>query len=124
MAVNASYRDFIVEQVEQVTDLPIRTNRMFSGVGVYAGESFFAIIMGETLYFKVGDSNRSDYEDAGMDAFRPYKNQDIATSYYEVPAEVLDDTDVLKEWVAKSITVAENAKQPKPRKAKAAKAAK
>jgi len=38
---------------------------MCSGIGLYAEEVFFGIVAADTLFFKVDDSNRRDYEAAG-----------------------------------------------------------
>src|SRR5437868_7009537 len=43
MAVSDSFRVFVLEQLEQTTR-DIRAKRMFGGVGIYAGEDFFALI--------------------------------------------------------------------------------
>jgi DNA transformation protein len=107
MSVNASYRDYVTDQLEQACDLPIHTKRMFGGVGIYAGELFFAIIADEMLYFKVDDSNRADYEQAGMEPFAPFPDRDVIMGYYQLPEEVLDDTGELEQWVAKALVVAE-----------------
>ena len=45
---------------------------MFGGVGIYAGELFFALIADDTVYFKVDQSNRPEFEARGMGPFRPY----------------------------------------------------
>lgn len=78
---------------------------MFGCIGVYSGESFFAIIADDTLYFKVDDSNRPDYQARGMRPFRPYGNQSRIMSYYEVPGEVLEDPEKLRPWVEKALAV-------------------
>ena len=67
----------------------------------------FALISGAALYFKVDDSNRAGYEAAGSERFSPMP-------YYEVPAEVLEDEDVLREWLAAALQVARS--QPPPPK--------
>ena len=48
---------------------------MFGGVGIYAGDLFFALIDDDTLYFKVDDSNRSDFEKRDMGLFRQKKKR-------------------------------------------------
>ena len=57
------------------------------------------------------DTNRQDYESAGMDAFRPYPDKTRTMQYYEVPIEVLEDEEVLNDWAKKSIAVALQAKR-------------
>ena len=53
MSVSPSFRDYVTDQVEQTCEMPIRTNRMFGVVGIYARELFFAIIADEMMYLKV-----------------------------------------------------------------------
>jgi len=114
MAVSAGYRDFVVEQLEQVAP-PITVKSMFGEIGLYAGEYFFALIAGDQLYFKVDDSNRPDFEAAGMEPFRPY-GDDRAMKYYEVPIDVLEDVDALRAWTTKAVEVARSARKGKRRK--------
>ncbi|MFQ5572356.1 MAG: TfoX/Sxy family protein, partial [Rhodothermales bacterium] len=103
MAVSSSYRRFVIEQLEHFS--PIIARDMFGGVGLYAEGYFFALIGDDRLYFKVDDSNRLDFESAGMEPFRPYGDE-RAMSYYEVPIEVLEDVDVLPRWAEKAVAVA------------------
>lgn len=107
MAVTPGYKRFVIEQLERV--VPITAKRMFGGVGLYAREHFFALIDDDRLYFKVDDTNRPDFEAAGMEAFHPYGDERVM-QYYEVPIEVLEDVDRLNRWVEKSVEVARRAK--------------
>ncbi|MDT7786009.1 MAG: transformation protein [Gemmatimonadales bacterium] len=84
---------------------------MFGGVGVYAGEVFFALLDDDTLYFKVDDATRPEFEDRGMTPFRPYGEDGEAMHYYEVPADVLEDPEALGTWVGAAIAVAKRAKR-------------
>ena len=79
---------------------------MFGGFGIYAGDRFFALIADDTLYFKVDDSNRPDFEARGMKPFQPYGEGGEVMKYYQVPADLLDDPDALHPWAEKSIAVA------------------
>lgn len=89
---------------------------MFGGVGIYAGELFFALIAEDTLYFKVDDSNRPDFEALGMGPFLPFGDDRDKMQYYQVPADLLEDPDALRPWAEKSITVAAKKKSKRPRK--------
>ncbi len=113
MAISSGYRDFVVEQLAQHAS--ITSKSMFGGVGLYADGYFFALIADDRLYFKVDDSNRPDFEAAGMGPFRPY-DDDRAMKYYEVPVDVLEDADDLGRWVGKAVEVARQAKKGKRRK--------
>ena len=79
---------------------------LLARAGIYFDGLFFALIADDVLYFKVGDSNRSDYEAAGMEAFRPFADKPNVMSYYEVPIEVLENKDRLGEWAQKALQVA------------------
>ena len=107
MPVTADYREFVLEQLGRVT--AIDWKRMFGGVGLYADGTFFALIDDDTVYFKVDDENRADFEAAGARAFSPYGEGSSSMSYYALPVEVLEDVDALRTWTAKSIAVAQRA---------------
>ena len=112
MAVSPTFRTYVLDQLGRVaTD--IRSRGMFGGVGLYSGELFFALIDDDTLYLKVDDSNRPDFEAAGMGPFRPFGDGGEVMQYYEVPAELLDGGDQLGGWVEKAIEVARRAKRKK-----------
>jgi DNA transformation protein len=109
LSVSQQYQDYVIEQLSAIGYVTAR--KMFGGVGLYADEIFFALIANDTLYQKVDDTNRQDYESAGMDAFRPYPDKTRTMQYYEVPVEVLEDEEVLNHWAKKSIAVALQAKR-------------
>jgi DNA transformation protein len=80
---------------------------MFSGAGLYQEDVFFGLLFRDTLYFKVNDSNRPDYEARGMAQFKPYEDRPkVSFHYYEVPAEVLEDRDELVVWARRSVEAA------------------
>jgi DNA transformation protein and related proteins len=107
MAVTGSYREFVLEQLGRVT--PVSAKAMFGGVGLYAQGVFFALIAEDRLYFKVNDTTRLDFERLGMEPFRPF-GEDSAMGYYEVPADVLEDSAQLAPWMKQAIEVAVKAK--------------
>lgn len=106
MSVTASYRAFVLERLNEI--VPVRARSMFGGVGIYGDDLFFALIDDDRLYFKVDDTNRPDFEYAGMGPFRPY-DDDRVMQYYEVPVDVLEDSEKLSDWVTKAVEVARRA---------------
>jgi DNA transformation protein len=82
---------------------------MFGGIGLYAGDLFFAIVDDDTLYLKVDDTTRAEFESRGMPPFRPYEGM-TSMNYSQLPEEVLEDGDALREWTERSIAVARRAK--------------
>ena len=113
MAISESYREFVLEQLGRVT--PVTGKSMFGGVGIYAQGLFFALMAEDRLYFKVDDTTRPDFEQLGMEPFRPF-GEDSAMGYYEVPADVVEDSAQLAAWMRKAIEVAAKAKRPKTRR--------
>jgi DNA transformation protein len=110
MSVSPSFKTFALEQLGR--NVPrIRAKSMFGGVGIYAGELFFALIAEDALYFKVDDSTRGDFEARGMDPFRPYGEDGETMGYYQVPEDLLEDPDELGRWAEKAIEVARRAKK-------------
>ena len=107
MAVSESYREFVLEQLGRVT--PVTGRSMFGGVGIYAQGLFFALIAEDRLYFKVDDTTRPEFDQFGMEPFRPF-GEDSAMGYYEVPADVVEDSVCLAAWMKKAIDVAAKAR--------------
>ena len=115
MAVSQSYREFVLEQLSRVT--PVTGKSMFGGIGIYAQGLFFALVADDRLYFKVDDITRPDFEQRGMEPFRPF-GEDSAMGYYEVPVDVLEDVNQLEAWIKKAVDVAAATKSSKNKRSK------
>ena len=103
---------FILQDV--LEGIPGITSRMmFGGYGIYQDGLIFALIAYDQLYFKVGDSNRFEYEAMGSKPFTyQQKGHRKATmSYWLVPPEVMQDKDRMREWVDKSVKVSKAGKK-------------
>jgi DNA transformation protein len=106
----SAYLDYVLEQLAPVGR--IRARGMFGGFGIYCGESFFALVASDTLYFKADERNRADYLRRGKGPFMPFPEKpQRVMHYYEVPADVLEDTEELASWACKSLAVAADAKR-------------
>jgi len=113
MAVSPDYLQYVLEQLGGLARVTSR--RMFGGIGLYCDGVFFGLIDDDTLFFKVDDTNRPDYVARGMAPFRPFRDRpDQSMSYFEVPADALEDRDELTAWARKSVTAA--AAKPRPAK--------
>ena len=107
MPVSAHYIEFIHDLLADFE--PLRIKRMFGGAGVYSGDLFFAILAEDTLYLKVDDGSRGEYEALGIQPFA-YVRKDgrMATmSYYPVPSEILDNPDALAPWARQAMDAAQ-----------------
>jgi DNA transformation protein len=90
-----SFVAYVVDQLREVEGLGCRA--MFGGHGLYRGSTFFGIVFEGQLYLKTDDSTVSNYTRRSMRPFRPNDRQLLKT-YYEVPADVLEDRRRLSEW--------------------------
>lgn len=108
MSASKEFIGYILEMLEPVAD--IEGSRFFGGFGIKNNSIQFAMIMGNSLYFVVGENTRSKYERLNMKPFS-YQTKNgvrLVKRYYEVPGELFDDREKLLEWARESITVAKN----------------
>ena len=111
MAVSSEYLDYVHDQLSGLGGVTSR--RMFGGAGLYCDEFFFALIDNDTLYLRVNDANREDFTTRGMGQFRPYPDSpQLSMSYYETPADVLEDAAALVAWARRSVAAAMAATKP------------
>lgn len=101
----------LIERLKLLGEL--RAQPMFGGVGAYLDGVFFAIVWDGAVYFKVDDSTRTDYEHAGMPAFRPFADKAPMRGYYEVPTSVLASDRQLREWAQRSASIAKSKRKPR-----------
>ena len=92
-----SFRDYVSEQLGE--DVVVRP--MFGGYGLYRGDRFFGIVFRSRLYFRTGPLTRKEYVRRGMKPFKPNARMTLKT-YYEVPADILEDRDQARAWAAKA----------------------
>jgi DNA transformation protein len=73
----------------------------------------FAVLADDVAYLKVDDSNRDDFLRAGSAPFEPYPEKIKTTirTYFEIPADVLEDRDELARWAGRSWAVARKNKK-------------
>jgi DNA transformation protein len=116
MAKSSGFVEYITQ--EALGHIPgITVRAMFGGYGVYKDGVIFGLIDDERIYFKVDESNRSDYEVAGSKPFSYiHKGKEMSMAYWEVPEEILDDKDKVEKWLQKSVTVSVNAKKAKSKR--------
>ncbi len=87
---------------------------MFGGVGIYSGEIFFALIADDTVYLKVDESTRADFEGRGMEPFRPFGDDGGTMKYYQLPEDLLEDPEALRPWAEKAVAVGRLKKARRP----------
>jgi DNA transformation protein len=104
MALNVEFKELVMDKLQGMEGITFRS--MFGGGGLFHDGRMFALIHEASLFMKVDDSNRDMFMKEGMDQFRPFPDKPMRMPYYGVPAEVLEDGEVLKEWARISMDVA------------------
>ena len=94
MAAN-SFVTFVIDRLSRVQGLGCRA--MFGGHGLYQGGTFFGILFDGRLYLKTDRATEPAFLVRGMKPFRAGDRRVLRT-YYEVPADVLDDREELTGW--------------------------
>lgn len=104
--VESEFVHFIVESLRPLG--PVTAKRMFGGHGLFLNGVMFGLIVWDTLYFKVDEINRPDYEVRGLGPFAyvSQRGQSTTMSYNEAPHESLDDPEILKRWASDAYAAA------------------
>jgi DNA transformation protein len=105
MAVQPQYLAYVLEQLAGLGE--VRSRRMFGGVGLYYGELFFGLIDDDTLFLKTDESNSAEYIARNMPRFMPPSDRPVGPmGYHQVPADIIEDAEMLAGWARKSVGVA------------------
>lgn len=111
MAISDEFLDYVIDQLAGWRRVTAR--KMFGGAGLYCDAVMLGLIADDVAYLKVDDSNRADFVEAGSTAFNPFpeKGKTVAMPYYEIPADVLEDPEVLGQWAERALAVARKKKK-------------
>ncbi len=109
MAISDEFVDYVIDQISTWAVVSVR--KMFGGAGLYCDRTMFGLIDDDVAYLKVDDSNREDFLQAGSSPFQPFPDKNTIMSYYEIPADVLEDRDQLAIWAQRSLTIAQKKKK-------------
>jgi DNA transformation protein len=120
-------RDFLIDLFADFGPVTIR--RMFSGFGISANGTNFALALRGGLYFRADEQTIPQFEAEGSQPFSYQTRTKTVTvaSYWQLPARLYDDPEDLTGWARAALAAAQRAalrKRPKARKpAKAVKKA-
>ncbi|MEA2887890.1 MAG: transformation protein [Bradyrhizobium sp.] len=112
-------RDFLIDLFSDFGPVTIR--RMFSGFGISAGGTNFALALRSGLYFRADAQTIPRFEAEGSKPFQYQTRTKTVTvgSYWELPARLFDDPEELTGWAGAALAAAERAalkKRPKVRR--------
>jgi len=109
-------RDFLIDLFEQFGPVTIR--RMFSGFGISADGTNFALALRSGLYFRADEDMIAQFEAEGSKPFQYQTRAKTVTvnSYWELPARLFDDPEELSDWARAALRAAQRAAIRKRRK--------
>ena len=118
MAPSADFLAFLKDQLHGLGT--ITTRRMFSGASLYCDGLIFALILRDTLYFKVDDGNRQAYEAEGLEPFTYQARGKTVRigAYWQVPERLFDEPDEMLDWARAALAAARRAPAKKKPRAK------
>jgi DNA transformation protein len=113
-------RDFLIDLFADFGPVTIR--KMFSGFGISADGTNFALALRAGLYFRADDQTIPQFEAEGSQPFQYQTRARTVTvnSYWQLPARLFDDSEELADWARAALAAAQRAalrKRPKARKA-------
>jgi DNA transformation protein and related proteins len=118
--VPAMDRDFLIDLFADFGPVTIR--KMFSGFGISADGTNFALALRSGLYFRTDEQSIPQFEAEGSKPFQYQTRAKTVTvnSYWELPARLFDDSEELSVWARTALAAAQRAaltKRPKVRRA-------
>jgi DNA transformation protein len=120
-------RDFLIDLFSEFGPVTIRP--MFSGFGISADGTNFALALRAGLYFRADEATIPQFEAEGSKPFQYQTKSKTVTvgSYWQLPARLFDDPEELAGWARAALAAAQRAavkKRPKAKKAVRKKSAK
>jgi DNA transformation protein len=112
-------RDFLIDLFADFGPVTIR--RMFSGFGISADGTNFALALRGGLYFRADEQTIPRFEAEGLKPFQYQTRAKTVTvgSYWQLPERLYDDPEELTGWARAALATAQRAalrKRPKVRK--------
>jgi DNA transformation protein and related proteins len=113
-------RDFLIDLFADFG--PVTLRRMFSGFGISADGTNFALALRGGLYLRADDQTIPRFETEGSKPFQYQTRAKTVTvgSYWQLPERLYDDPEELTDWARAALASAQRAalgKRPKIRKA-------
>ena len=115
MSASPDYLDHLIDLLAPLGPVTIR--RMFGGAGLYHDGVMFALVAEDRLYLKADDGNRHAFEAEGLAPFTyESRGKRAVMSYYEPPADALEDAEILSRWARGAFAAALRARAKARRK--------
>jgi DNA transformation protein len=116
-------RDFLIELFADFGPVAIR--RMFSGFGISADGTNFALALRGGLYLRADEQTIPQFEAEGSKPFSYQTRAKTVTvnSYWQLPERLYDDPEEMTGWARAALSAAQRAALRKPKKSRGTKKA-
>jgi len=99
------FLNYVLEDL--LSGMNVQARPMFGCFGLYRDGVIFGIVDEDLLYFKVDASNQQAYQTQGSQPLcYESKGKTVRLPYWEVPAAVMDDFELIKSWAEDSCQIA------------------
>lgn len=103
----------LLEHIEKIiTEFPIKSRKMFGGIGIFSEDVMFALIYDKIVYLKSTPEIAKTYS-RDSTQFEPPFRRTMKMPYWHVPEEILKDQEQFTEWAFKSLEYAKMTKMKK-----------
>lgn len=105
LAMSDDFVDYVMELLGPFGTVAAR--RMFGGHGVYLDGLMFAIVSDDTLYLKVDEMNRIEFEQAGCEQFGyARKGNRAALNFFRAPEDAMESPELMLPWARSAYAAA------------------
>jgi len=120
MARHSEFVEFVLELLAPIG--AVRARAMFGGFGIYRGDTFFAIIVEDKLFFKTDHVTRGEFTVRGLSPFTyTMRGKSVSMQYYEAPPVVFEEAEAMQYWAQQAVSAAIRAKSGKKLPARSSK---
>ena len=98
MAIDKDFAAYVRELLAPLG--PVVVKPMFGGAGVYLDDLIFALLVDDTLYFKVDDQTEAAFREAGSSPFvyRAKDGRQMSMAYWRAPDDALEGPEETGPW--------------------------
>lgn len=100
MPISNEEKEFASYTVDLLQGMgPVYSKAMFGGFGVFLDGLMFGLIANNELDLKVDRDNLAEFEELDLEPFTyEAKGKPMNLSYYQVPEECIEDSELLIRW--------------------------
>jgi DNA transformation protein len=109
------FASYIVDLMQSIG--PVNAKAMFGGYGIFLEGLMFGLIAENVLYLKADEETENEFKARGLDNFTyNKKGKEFKMSYYQAPAEAMENREEMNLWAAKAYSAALRAATEKSKK--------